>query len=78
MEEEAQIKIPAAFKGCFGEFANAQSRVQMRLAKRLSQFAKRQQALNPLLFRQSGESPQDPRINGKRLLQSFSLGPEAF
>jgi hypothetical protein len=70
VKKEAQSDVPTKFEGSFRELANAQSYMQMRLAKGLRQFAQSQQAFNPPILGQGGQSPDDSRINDEWFLQA--------
>ena len=77
VEEEAQVNVPAEFKGPLAEFANTQATVKVRLPECFGQLAQGKETFDAPLPRQLGEPAQDLRINDQWLLQSFSSSAEA-
>jgi len=55
MEEEAQVNVPAEFKGPLAQFANTQAGVKVRLPESFGQLGQGEQTFDALLPRHSRE-----------------------
>jgi hypothetical protein len=69
LKDKSQVEISAAFKEIAGEFANAQTAVDMGTTEGFAEVTKRLKTLYALIFWQGCQSLEHVRVKSERFFQ---------